>query len=137
VPETTATAAPAANNSAVRKPGGTSGSGPIPTTTRRLPVPRPVRAAQQRQRPANPSSLGNVGATLFLSPGASTSNLTWANAANATGYRIYRGTTGNFMAGSPAPWQTVAVNAVSDSATPAPIFYYVIRATDGTNESAD
>jgi hypothetical protein len=80
-----------------------------------------------------------VGPTLYFE-GASTADLGWANAANATGgYRVYRGTTPDFKTppNSPPPWQTVATNSVTDSATPPPIFFYVIRATDGTGESAD
>jgi chitodextrinase len=138
-PETTATSAPAINNSVQRKPGGTSGSGTDTgnnsTDFQSLIPSAPHSSASGAATP--PSSLGNVGPTLYLD-GPGTADLEWANAAGATGgYRVYRGTAGNFMAGSPSPWQTVATNSLTDSATPSPIFFYVIRATDGTNESAD
>jgi hypothetical protein len=136
-PETTAASAPAANNSIVRKPGGGQGCGTdTDVNSADFQGLSPSVPHNSSSTPANPTSLGNVGPTLFVA-GAGTTDMGWANAAGATGYRVYRGTSGNFMAGSPSPWQTVSTNSVTDSASPAPIYFYVIRATDGTSESTD
>jgi hypothetical protein len=75
--------------------------------------------------------------TLFLTQGASGESLDWGKAAGATGYHVYRGTTPEFMAGGPAPWQIPTRNGTIDPTPPSPNFFYVVRATDGTGESAE
>jgi len=138
-PETAVTTVPAANNSVVRKPGGSSGSGQdTDNNSSDFLSQVPSSPHNSTTTPAiPPGALGNVGNTLYLWPGASASELDWASAAAATGYRVYRGTTAGFLSGSPAPWQTSTPSATVDAASPSPIFYYVVRATDGTNESAN
>lgn len=138
-PETAAVTAPSANNSVMRNPGGTQGSGQDTDNNQSdFQSQIPSNPHNSSNSPATPpSSLGNVGNTLFLATGVSATNLTWANASGASAYRIYRGTTPGFMGGSPVPWQTSSVNNHNDATIPSPILFYVIRATDGTNESAD
>jgi hypothetical protein len=41
------------------------------------------------------------------------------------------------MGSSPAPWETTVSTSTTDIAAPAQVFFYVVRATDGTSESAD
>jgi hypothetical protein len=84
-----------------------------------------------------PSALGNVKNTLFLSKGAGDAALVWANASGATGYRVYRGTTADFMTGAPAAWGTTSTNGTADAETPVSIFFYIVHATDGSGESAE
>jgi hypothetical protein len=84
-----------------------------------------------------PFSLGNVGPTLFLISQPAGTLLDWANAAGATGYHVYRGTTPGFLSGNPAPWMTTTQSRVVDADPPSPIFFYVVLATDGANESQD
>jgi hypothetical protein len=78
-----------------------------------------------------------VRTTLFLTTGGSGATLDWGRAAGATAYNVYRGAAPGFMSGSPAPWMTLPQNTLVDGALPAPIFFYVVRATDGSAESAD
>jgi hypothetical protein len=88
--------------------------------------------------PAIPASaLGNVKNTLFLAKDAFGAELTWANASAATGYRVYRGTSADFMAVNPPPWASPAANGATDAETPAEIFFYVVHAVDGAGESAE
>ena len=138
-PESTAASAPAANNSIQRKPGGTSGSGTDTDNNSSdfssLVPSVPHNASSTPASP--PTGLGTVGMTLYISADVSGATLEWAAAAFATAYHVYRGTTKNFMAGSPAVWQTPTVTSLIDASVPPPIYYYVIRATDGTNESAN
>ncbi len=137
-PETAAAPVPAANGSIVRLPGGASGAGQDTDNNSAdfaaQAVSAPHNAASATATP--PSGLGNVGPTLFLTPGASGTDLDWASAAGATAYRLYRGTAPGFMAAPPAP-QTVTPSAAVDATPPAPVLYYVVRATDGISESAD
>ena len=42
-----------------------------------------------------------------------------------------------FMGESPAPWTTPGTPTAVDPIVPATLFFYVVRATDGTTESAD
>lgn len=77
--------------------------------------------------------------TLYLDREPADARLEWANAAGATGYRVYRGTSADFMTSSPAPWAVLPSNHATDADVPPPggIFFYVVRATDGSTESAD
>jgi len=138
--ETTATSAPAANNSAQRKPGGTQGSGTdTDNNSNDFQSQVPSNPHNSSSPPADPpSALGNVGPTLYLE-GSSTTGLRWATAAAATGYRVYRGTDAGFMGGSPSPQWTPSATTQTDPGTPDPggCYYYVVRATDGTDESAN
>jgi hypothetical protein len=138
-PEGTAAPAPTANGSIGRKPGGTSGSGQDTNVNSQdfqtASVSAPHNAASA---PANPpSALGNVRATLFLTQGASGTTLQWARAAGASAYHVYRGTTPDFMTGSPSPWSTTTPASTLDASVPARIYFYVVRATDGSQDSAD
>jgi hypothetical protein len=137
-PETAATATPAANNSIVRRPGGTQGAGTdTDNNSSDFQSQVPSVPHNSSSAPATPpSGIGNVGPTLYLS-GSGATGLAWAKAVAATSYRVYRGTAADFMAGAPAPWQTVVANSVTDSSSPSPIYVYVVHAWDGTNESAD
>jgi hypothetical protein len=138
-PEGSAVSAPSVNNSIQRKPGGTAGAGQDTDDNSADFIQSspsvPHNSSSALATP--PSSLGNVRATLFVEGEVSGAELRWGSAAGATGYRVYRGTTGNFMSGSPAPWQTVTATNHLDATVPSPVLYYVIRATDGTNESPD
>ncbi len=138
-PEGLAVAAPAVHNSVERLPGGTSGSGQDTDDNsadfQGLSPSVPRNSSSPAATP--PSSLGNVRATLFLTEGATTTELEWAAAAGATGYHVYRGTTPGFMGASPAPWQSPAVNAETDINQPSPVFFYVVLATDGSSVSED
>ena len=58
-------------------------------------------------------------------------------AAGATGYRVYRGTTAGFMGESPAPWATPDTPTAVDPTVPGMLLFHVVRAIDGTAESAD
>ena len=140
-PEVTAPSAPAANNSVVRKPGGTSGSGQdSDNNSADFQSSTPSAPHNRFSTPATPpSSLGSVGMTLFLTNPVSGTLLDWANAAGATAYRVYRGSAGNFMGSSPSPWQTPTASQIVDASFPAPgaAWFYIVRATDGTNESSN
>ena len=134
-------AAPAANNSVVRKPGGTSGSGQDTNNNAADFQSQVPSIPHNRSSPpaTPPGSLGHVGDTLFLQSVTGGTQLDWANAFGATGYRIYRGTTPGFLGTSPPPWMTSTASLITDTTTsPAPgtAFYYVVHATDGTNESS-
>lgn len=140
-PEGSAASAPAGNNSIQRKPGGTQGagqdSGDNAADFFHLSPSLPHSTASDPAEPPPSASLGNVRATLFAEGEVSGAQLRWGSAAGATAYRVYRGTAADFMAGLPPPWQTVATTSLLDATVPSPILYYVIRATDGTNESQD
>jgi hypothetical protein len=134
-----ATTTPTGGQTVTRKPGSTQGNGQD-TNDNTVDFLAPAAAVFHNRfsTPATPPvSLGNVKNTLYLSRGASGATLEWANAAGATGYHVYRGTTADFMSGSPAPWVTAPSNSVVDGALPAPILFYVVRATDGTVDSAE
>ena len=138
-PETTATAAPAANNSVIRKPGGSQGSGTDSdnnsTDFLMLTPSAPHNSSSTPASPPSGTALGHVGPTLYLTPGASETGLSWANAANAASYNIYRGTAPDFMTTSPAPWKNTAANSSADASAPAAVYYYVVRCTDGLTEN--
>lgn len=138
-PETTAATTPGVGLSVSRKPGGGAGAGQDTDDNGQdfLAPASPVFHHRFSPRASPPGSLGNVRATLYLSKEAGGTRLTWANAAQATGYRVYRGTTAGFMAGSPAPWTTPSAATVLDADLPGPVWFYLVRATDGTGESAD
>jgi hypothetical protein len=122
-----------------RKPGGTSGDGQD-TDFNDADFMAPATPAFDNRfsTPATPpSSLGNVGNSLYLSAGASGTTLSWANAAGATGYHVYQGETPGFMLSSPAPWATTTVPTTVDATLPSPILFYVVRATDGSQDSAN
>ncbi len=131
--------APAAGLSITRKPGGASGNGQDTDTNSDdfLAPATPVFRSRSSAPATPPPFLGNVRNTLFLDRAPSGAELTWGRAAGATGYRVYRGTTASFMGAGPAPWQTPTVNAQVDPDAPSPIFFYVVRATDGISESED
>jgi hypothetical protein len=132
------TGVPTTSQSVIRKPGGTSGNGQdTNVNSDDFSAPGTPAYHNALSAPATPpSGLGNVGPTLYLS-GSGTTGLAWAKAVAATSYRVYRGTAADFMAGAPAPWQTVVANSVTDPSSPSPIYVYVVHAWDGTNESAD
>src|SRR6185295_4393882 len=83
-----------------------------------------------------PPLLGGVGATLYLLQRPAGTDLDWANAAGATGYRLYRGAAPDFMSGAPAPWASPSASRAVDPETPqtGAAFFYVVRATDGVIE---
>jgi hypothetical protein len=78
--------------------------------------------------------MGYVGASLHLTKQSGGTRLDWATVPMATSYHVYRGTTPDFMSHSPSIWQTVTSNFTTDAATPAPVLYYVTRASDGVVE---
>jgi|GEM_PF-302706 len=137
-PETTSTPAHDAGQSLVRLPGGTSGSGQdtdvnvndffVDTS------PTPHNSSSPAASPS--SSLGNVRVSLFLTKGVDTTDLDWGTAAGATGYIVYWGTAPDFMGGTPDSWQTV-ISEGTDDRSPSPIYFYDVRATNGTDISDD
>lgn len=133
------TAAPAAGQSVMRRPGSTQGNGQDTDVNADDFLPPATSTPHNRfDSPASPpATLGNVGNSLFLSSSVSATNLQWGAAAAATTYRVYRGSVPNFMAGNPAPWQSVANTTVVDASSATPIYYYLVRASDGSQESAD
>lgn len=137
--ETAAPAAPFLNNSLLRRPGGAAGSGQdTDDNAADFQALAPSAPRNRFSAPATPpSSLGNVGPTLFLAQTPAGAQLDWANAAGASGYRTYRGTSGDFMLSSPAPWSEIAASGVLDPEIPATVFFYMVRATDGASESQD
>jgi hypothetical protein len=134
-----ATASPGSGLSVTRKPGDSGGNGQDTDLNDADFTAAGTASFRNRfSTPATPQSpLGNVKNTLFLSKSGGSATLTWANASGATGYRVYRGTTADFMTGAPAPWGTPSTNGTADADTPAPIFFYIVRATDGSGESAE
>jgi hypothetical protein len=136
--ETTAHAAPSANNSLVRKPGGAAGSGQdSDDNAADFQSQAPSTPRNRLSAPASPPLfLGNVGPTLFLSQAPAGTELDWANA-SATGYRVYRGTNADFMNAAPAPWTVTTASQAFDTDLPTSVFFYQVRATDGTSESQD
>ena len=135
-----AAAAPGTGLSVSRKPGGVSGNGQDTDVNGAdfSPPGSPVWR-NHASTPASPpgSVLGNVKNTLYLSKVAGGASLEWANASGATGYPVYRGTTPDFMSGSPAAWASPALNGVSDTDLPSPLFFYVVKATDGSSVSSE
>lgn len=133
------TAAPGAGLSVSRKPGGALGAGQDTDVNSNDFLSPATPAFHNRfDTPASlPAALGNVGNSLFVSQTVSGTTLTWGRATAATAYRAYRGTAPDFMTGNPAPWQTPVGSSVIDVSLPTPIFFYLVRATDGLNESAD
>jgi len=133
------TASPGSGSSVSRKPGGSFGHGQDTDINSDDFLAAQASAFHNRASvPASPPVLlGNVKNTLFLTKGPTGSQLDWARAAGATGYRIYRGTTSGFLSGSPAPWQTTADPMWIDPTVPVPILFYVVKATDGTGESPE
>ena len=134
-----AAASPGSGLSVTRKPGDANGNGQD-TDVNDSDFAAPGTAAFRNRfsTPATPqAALGNVKHTLFLSKAGGTATLTWANASGATGYRVYRGTAANFMTGAPAAWDNPPTNGTADADTPAPIFFYIVHATDGSAESAE
>lgn len=131
--------APGSGLSCTRKPGGTSGNGQdTDDNAADFLAPATPSIHNGSSTPATPPSgvgLGHVGGTLYLTPGASGTSLGWANAANATSYNIYRGTTPDFMGLAPAAWKNSTSNTTTDPSAPAPVLYYVVRATDGVTEN--
>src|SRR5262249_3402603 len=129
--EGTAIAAPGANNSVMRKPGGASGSGQdTDSNASDFQVQAPAVPHNRLSTPATPPppALGGVGATLFLVQRPAGTDLDWANAAGATGYRVYRGTAPDFLSGAPAPWSAPSSSRAVDPEMPAVLFFYLVRA---------
>jgi len=125
-----ATPAPGSGASVTRKPADASGNGQD-TDVNDADFAAPATAAfrSAASPPATPpAGLGNVRNTLYLSKSAGTVTLDWGAASGASGYRVYRNT---------LLWASPAASAVSDPEIPATSFFYVVRATDGTVESAD
>jgi hypothetical protein len=122
-----------------RKPGDATGNGrDTDVNDADFQAPGPAVFRNRVTAPASaPSALGNVKNTLFIAKGAGGAELVWANAAGATGYRVYRGTTADFMVGNPAAWSTPATNGTADADAPAGAFFYVVHATDGVGESGE
>ncbi len=130
---------PGAGLSDIRKPGDATGNGQD-TDTNDADFQSPGTAVFRNRlsAPATPpAALGNVKNTLFLAKGAGGTELSWASAQGATGYRVYRGPSADFMAGNPAPWSTPSANGTADTETPATVFFYLVRATDGIGESSE
>jgi len=134
-----ATTTPGASQSVTRKPGGVQGNGQdTDDNAADFSAPAAPVFHNAASAPATPPTvLGNVKNTLYMTAGASGATLVWATAAGATGYHIYRGTAPNFMSGAPAPWMTAPSTTAVDGALPAPIYFYVVLATDGTSDSAE
>ena len=131
--------APGAGLSDTRKPGDATGNGQdTDANDADFQTPGTAVFRNRLSTPATPpAALGNVKNTLFLTKGAGGAELAWANAQAATGYRVYRGTTADFMTGNPAPWSTPSASGTTDAETPIAIFFYLVRATDGVGESAE
>ena len=134
-----ATASPGVGTSVVRKPGGSAGNGQDTDVNDADFLPPATQAFHDASSSpaAPPTPLGNVGPTLFLDRGPAGTVLRWGAALGATGYRVYRGTTGGFMGGGPTPWDTPLPTSSVDPQVPAGLFLYVVRASDGASESAD
>jgi hypothetical protein len=134
-----AAATPGAGTSIARRPGGTAGSGQdSDANDADFLAPASPTWRNSASPPATPPALlGNVRATLYLARTQTGTELRWGSAAGATGYRVYRGTAAGFMSTGPAPWATPAVPHVVDGEIPTGCFFYVVRATDGAQESAD
>lgn len=132
-------ASPGASLSISRLPGGESGAGQdTDVNASDFAAPASPVFHNQLSTPASPGGgLGNVKNTLYLSKVPGGARLDWANAAGATQYRVYRGTTPDFMASAPVPWATPGTNTQTDAELPSPVHFYVIRASDGSSESAD
>ena len=91
--------------------------------------------------PPSGSSLGRVGVTVFLTPGASATSVEWGNTPGATSYHVYVGTTSDFMTTPPSP-VAAATNSHLDSTDPQTnpqtrCVYFKIFAFDGTDESEE
>lgn len=138
-PEGAAASAPGAGTSISRKPGGESGAGQDQDDNAGdFLSPAAPSFHDRASAPASPGgTLGNVRATLYLAREAGGARLEWGNAAGATGYRVYRGATADFMAQAPAPWASPAAATVLDPGVPGTLWFYLVRATDGVAESAD
>lgn len=134
-----AAASPGSGLTISRRPGGESGAGQD-TDGNAADFNPPVSSSfhNRASAPAVPAaSLGNVKDTLYLSKDGSAARLDWANALGASAYHVYRGTSPGFLSGSPVPWSLPTTNAAADAELPESIFYYVVRASDGTAESED
>jgi hypothetical protein len=134
-----AASSPGSGVSVIRNPGDATGNGrDTDVNDADFQAPGTATFRNRLSSPATPAStLGNVKNTLFINKGAVAAELAWANAQGATGYRIYRGTTADFMTGSPTPWGTPATNGTADAEIPAGCFFYLVHATDGVGESQD
>lgn len=130
---------PSGATSITRRPGGTEGSGQDTDVNLDdfLPPAPPVFHNRASAPASVPMALGNVGPSLYLEPSFSGTILRWARAVGATGYPVYRAGTPDAFGPGAVPWQTVPGNATTDTTRPEPgtSFFYVVRATDGTNES--
>lgn len=135
-----AVATPGSGQSVIRKPGGTAGNGQdTDVNSADFTAPGAAQWRNQGSTPASPPTmLGNVKNSLYLSKGAGgVVSLEWGTAAGATGYLVYRGSTPDFMAGSPAAWAAAGAPGASDPELPAPLLFYVVKATDGSGVSSE
>ena len=135
-----AAASPGPGLSVVRRPGNTAGNGQDTDVNAAdfLPPGSAVWRNTGSTPAIPPVALGNVKNSLYLAKGAAdAASLAWGNAYGATGYLVYRGVTPDFMAGSPAAWATPAANSAADPEPAVPLFFYVVRATDGSSVSAE
>jgi hypothetical protein len=128
---------PGSGLSTTRRPGGTDGSGQDTDVNSDdfMAAATPVFHNRSSAVATPPVALGNVGNSLYLDGTVSGATLSWANAAGATAYRVYRGTTPDYMSAAPSPWATVTSSSSVDASLPATIYFYVVRATNGTIET--
>ena len=137
------TAVPLAGQSVTRKPGGDSGSGQDTDVNSDdfLAAGTPNFHNSSSPPVACPAgTVGNVGSTLYLTSEVSGTQFIWANASGATGYKVYRGTSGDFADPTPPPeslWKSPTTNSETDTQTPSAVFFYVVHAVNGSCESAD
>ena len=145
-PESSAAAAPDFNGSIERRPGASDPSCGNGTDTDDNSLDFDLRAGADPQNTASTpescsSALGNVGLTLWLSPGT---DLTWGAAYGASGYKVRRAASPDFMLTNPIPDDTHLLASpggtqYQDTTAPAAgtCWYYFVNATGGGSESVE
>jgi hypothetical protein len=136
--ETSPATTPGAGLSISRRPGGEAGAGQDSDDNAMDFLSSATPLFHNRFSPpaSPPASLGHVRDTLYLTSEAGATRLDWAAAAGATGgYRVYRFDTPDGGVSPPPPWLTTAQTTAVDGATPPSIWFYIVRATDGIDET--
>lgn len=134
-------ATPGAGLSVSRKPGGSEGNGQDTDVNSDdfLSPASPVFHNRTSAPASPPVWLGNVSHSLYLTQHPSGTLLEWAGAAGATEYRVYRGPDPGLIPGSEPPWRIETGTSAIDPARPSPGegLFYLVRASNGTQESDD
>lgn len=136
-PETSPATTPGAGLSSSRRPGGEAGAGQDSDDNAvDFHSPATPLLHNRFSPPASPpGSLGHVRDTLYLTNEGGTTRLEWAAAAGATAYRVYRFDTPDGGVSPPPPWLTTTEPRALEPATPPSIWFYIVRATDGVDET--